>query len=148
MNRILARIGQAAVLLLGIAVLAFLLLEPQFEGRNAHATQLQIYFHDPFLAWVYLGSIAFFAALRQAFGLLGHLAGRGAFPPWAPASFRFVRRCAFVLIGFVAIGEVVIFMQESDDRAGGVAMGLLVAFGSASVAVGASLLERRLRPAS
>ena len=71
MNRLLARILQVAVVLFGIAALAFLLVEPHLEGRNAHATVFQVYFHDPFLAFAYLGSIAFFAAVFQALKVLG-----------------------------------------------------------------------------
>jgi len=143
MNRILARVLQVVVLLIGLAVLAFLLLEPQFEGRNAHATQFQVYFNDPFLAFAYLGSLAFFAALYQAFVLLGHVAAHGALPRSASNSFRFIRNCALVLLGFVAIGEAFIFMHESDDRAGGVFMGALIGLASVAVAVVASKLERR-----
>ena len=54
---------QGVTVLVGIAVLAFLLWEPHIEGRNAHATTFEIYFKDPFLAYVYLGSAPFFVAL-------------------------------------------------------------------------------------
>ena len=145
MNRNLARVLQAAVLLFGVAVLAFLLIEPQFEGRNAHATQFQVYFNDPFLVFVYLGSIAVFAAVYQAFRLLGQVAGSGVFPPSAPKTFHFIRNCALTLIGFVAVGLVIIVKQESDDPAGGVAMGLLIGLASTAVALVASLFERRAR---
>ena len=148
MNRISARFLQVAVLLFGLAALDFLLVEPHFEGRNAHATVFQVYFNDPFLAWVYLGSIAFFAAVYQVFRLLGHVASHGELPPTAPATFRFVRNCAFVLLGFVAVCEVVIFMHESDDRAGGVAMGAMIGLGCVAVAFLASRFERVLAPAS
>ncbi len=50
------------VVFLGIGALGFLLWEPHLEGRNAHATTFEIYFHDPFLAYVYVGSIPFFVA--------------------------------------------------------------------------------------
>jgi len=141
-NKVLARCLQVAVLLVGVAVLAFLLWEPNLEGRNAHATLFQVYFHDPFLAFAYLGSLAFFAAIYQAFKLLGHAARHGSLPPSASSAFRFIRNCALVLVGFVAIGEVIIFLQASDDRAGGVAMGALIGLGSTLVALVASKLER------
>ena len=59
-------------MLIGIGTLALLLWEPHIEGRNAHATLVQIYFHDPFLAYAYIASIAFFAALYQAFKVLAY----------------------------------------------------------------------------
>jgi hypothetical protein len=54
---------QGVIVLIGIGALALMLWEPHLEGRNAHATLSQIYFHDPFLAYAYLASISFFAAL-------------------------------------------------------------------------------------
>ena len=63
---------QVVIVLIGIGALALLLWEPQIEGRNAHATLFEIYFKDPFLAYVYAGSIPFFVALYQAFKVLGY----------------------------------------------------------------------------
>jgi hypothetical protein len=143
MKRELARFLQVAVLGFGTAIAVFLLWEPHLEGRNAHATVFQVYFNDPFLAFAYLGSLAFFAALYQAFVLLGQVGAHGALPRSASNSFRFIRNCALVLLGFVAIGEALIFMHESDDRAGGVFMGALIGLASVAVAVVASKLERR-----
>ena len=57
---------RAVLVLIAVGALALLLLEPQTEGRNAHATTYAIYFNDPFLAYVYVASIALFAALYQA----------------------------------------------------------------------------------
>ena len=64
---------QVVIVLIGIGSLALLLWEPHIEGRNAHATLFQIYFNDPFLAYAYIASIAFFVALYQAFKLLGYV---------------------------------------------------------------------------
>ena len=62
---------QALIVLIGIGALALMLWEPHIEGRNAHATLLEIYFKDPLLAYAYLSSIPFFVALYQAFTVLG-----------------------------------------------------------------------------
>jgi hypothetical protein len=43
---------QVVTVLIGIGALTLLLWEPHIEGRNAHATLVQIYLHDPFLAYV------------------------------------------------------------------------------------------------
>ncbi len=64
---------QVVIVLIAIGALALMLLEPHLEGRNAHATIFQIYVNDPFLAYAYTGSIAFFVALYQAFKLLGYV---------------------------------------------------------------------------
>jgi hypothetical protein len=47
---------QVVIVLMGIGALGLMLWEPHLEGRNAHATTFEIYFKDPFLAYVYVGS--------------------------------------------------------------------------------------------
>ncbi|MEK7514868.1 MAG: hypothetical protein AAB608_00605 [Patescibacteria group bacterium] len=56
---------KAAIVLIGIGALAFLLIEPHFEGRNVNATLFEIYFRDPFLAYAYIASIPFHSSLRS-----------------------------------------------------------------------------------
>lgn len=50
---------QVVVVLIGIGALILLLWEPRIEGRNVNATNFEIYFKDPFLVLVYIGSIPF-----------------------------------------------------------------------------------------
>jgi len=136
---------QTVVVLIGIGALAFLLWEPHIEGRNARATPFEIYFKDPFLAYAYFASLPFFAALHQAFKLLGYIGQDEAFSHAALKALRTIKYCALATIGFVALGEVFIVLDSSDDRAGGVFMGLLVTFGSAVAAAAAAVFERVLR---
>lgn len=135
------------VVLVGVGALAFLLWEPHLEGRNAHATVFEVYFKDPFLAFAYLGSVPFFVALYQAYKVLVGIGEDRAFTQATVKALRTIRYCALALVGFVALGELFIVMGESDDRAGGVFMGVLVVFGSAVVAAAAATLERVLRDA-
>ncbi|MCA9168885.1 MAG: DUF2975 domain-containing protein, partial [Planctomycetales bacterium] len=72
---------QIVIVMIGLAALVFLLWEPQVEGRNKDATQFQIYFQDPFLALVYIGSIPFFAALYQTIRALNYVARDQVFSP-------------------------------------------------------------------
>jgi Protein of unknown function (DUF2975) len=138
---------QAVVVLVGIGALAFMLWEPQIEGRNANATPYEIYFNDPFLAYAYVGSIPFFAGLYQIFKVLGY-AGRGkAFSQPAVSALATTKYCALSIIGFVAVGELFILFGDSDDRAGGVFMGILITFGSIVVAAASAIFEKRLRTA-
>src|SRR5437870_6097684 len=58
---------QVVIALLGVGVLALLLWEPQVEGRNVNATLFEIYFKDPFLAYIYLAFVPFFVGLTRAF---------------------------------------------------------------------------------
>ena len=106
---------QGAIVLIGIATLGFLLWEPHIEGRNAHASTFEIYFKDPFLAYVYVGSTPFFVALYRAFGLFGHVRQNRAFSQVTVDALRTIKRCAIAIIGFVAVGVVFIIMFGDED---------------------------------
>jgi hypothetical protein len=139
---------QAAVALIGAGALGFMLWEPRVEGGNVNATLFEIYFKDPFLAYAYIGSIPFFAALVQAFKVLGYAGRNEVFSPAAVKALGTIKYYGLALIGLVAIGEVFIMLGDSDDRAGGVFMGLLITFGSILIAAGAAFFERLLRKAA
>lgn len=140
---------QIVIVLIGIGIAAFILWEPHLEGRNVHATWFQIYFHDPFLAYAYIGSIAFFVALYQAFKLLG-CAGRGeVFSQSSVRALRAIKYCGMTLAGFLLGAEAYFFvvMRGKDDIAGGVMMGLVLIFISAIIATAAAVFERTLQSA-
>jgi hypothetical protein len=138
---------QVVIVLIGIGALALLLWEPHIEGRNAHATLFEIYFKDPFLALVYIGSIPFFMALYQAFKVLGYAGQNKVFSQAAVKALRTIKYCAIAIIGFVAVEEIIIMLDNSDDRAGGVFMGILITFGSIVIATAAAMFERILQNA-
>jgi hypothetical protein len=138
---------QIVIVLIGIGALALLLWEPHIEGRNAHATLFEIYFNDPFLAYAYFASLAFFVALYQAFKVLGYAGQNKVFSQAAVNALRTIKYCAIALIGFVAVGEVFILLNNSDDRAGGVFMGLLITFGSIVIATAAAMFQQILQSA-
>src|SRR4026207_1427657 len=125
---------KAVLVLIGIGALALMLWEPQIEGRNAHATPFQIYFNDPFLAYAYIASIPFFVALYQAFKVLGYAGQNKVLSQAAVKALRTIKYCAIAIVGFVALGEIFIMFGNSDDRAGGVFMGILITFGSIVIA--------------
>jgi hypothetical protein len=138
---------QLVIVLIGIGALALMLWEPHIEGRNAHATTFQIYFNDPFLAYAYIASIPFFVALYQAFKVLGYAGENKIFSQAAVRALRTIKYCAIALIGFVAVGEMFIVLGNSDDRAGGVFMGVLITFGSIVIATAAAVFEQILQNA-
>jgi hypothetical protein len=121
---------QALIVLLGLAVMTFMLWEPHVEGRNANATVFEIYFQDPFLAYVYLGSSPFFVALAHLFSLLRQLAG--SLPSSVEARRSAItqrlgrfNRCIQWLMGFIALGMVFIALWgDPEDHPAGLAMGL------------------------
>ena len=150
MTRTLALVLQIVTALVGLGALAFLLWEPHVEGRNAHATLFQIYFNDPFLAYAYTGSIAFFTALYQVFRLLGYVADRDVLSSRSVKALRTLKRCALSLIGFLVGAEVYFhFIQRAkgEDIAGGVMLGLVLMVACGGVAIAAAVLERSLRMA-
>jgi hypothetical protein len=145
-KRSTATILQTAIVTAGIAIFIFLLWEPTVEGRNAHATLFETYFNDPLLACAYLAAIALFVALYQLFKLLGDAGQTGALTHHALHRLRTIRWCALIIIAFVLIGEAYLFfvVRGTDDIAGGVGMGIVVALASAITAAAIAMSERRL----
>lgn len=133
-------------MLIGIGALALMLWEPHLEGRNVHATTFEIYFKDPFLAYVYLGSVPFFVALYRAFGLFGHIRQNGRFTQSTVDALRTIKHCAIAIIGFVAGGVVFIMaFGDKEDRPAGLFMSLLVTFAASSIAIAAAMFARNLK---
>lgn len=140
---------QVVIVAFGIGALALMLWQPHLEGRNADATPFEIYFKDPFLAYVYTASIAFFVALYQAFKLLGYIGQNKIFSLNSVRALRTIKFCAIALIGFILGAEAYIFIavRGTDDIAGGVAMGVVLIFVSVVVAAAAAVFERLLQNA-
>src|SRR6476619_4887592 len=140
---------QVVIVLFGIGLLAALLWEPQVEGRNVHATQFEIYFKDPFLAYIYLAFIPFFVGLYQAFKILGYARRDEVFSPRAVRALRTIKYCAITTALFIVGAEayIFIFVRGTDDVAGGVMMGVFIIFVSAVIATAAAVFERVLQNA-
>lgn len=136
---------QVVIVLVGIGTLGLMLWEPHLEGRNAHATTFEIYFNDPFLAYVYVGSIPFFVAVYQAFGLFGHVRRHGIFSQVTLDALRVIKRCAMVIVGFVAGAAIFIVMfGDGEDRPAGIFMCVLVVFAASVIAIAAAMWARNL----
>jgi hypothetical protein len=141
---------QVVIVLVGMGALALLLWEPHLEGRNAHATVFQIYFNDAFLAYAYIGSIAFFLALYKAFRLLAYFRRSDVFSQRSVNALRTIKRCALSIVAFLVGAEAYFFFVQrgkSDDIAGGVMMGLFLIFISVVVATAAAVFEKTLQSA-
>jgi hypothetical protein len=139
---------QVIIVLIGIGALALLLWEPHLEGRNAHATLMQIYFNDPFLAYAYTASIAFFVALYQAFKLLGYIGQNKVFSQAAVNTLRTIKYSAIALVAFIVAPVAYLFVvRPGDDIAGGVAVGLFIIFVSIVATTAAAVFERLLQTA-
>jgi DUF2975 family protein len=141
---------QIVVVLIGLGALALLLWEPQVEGVNAHRTNFEIYFKDPFLAIVYAGSIPFFIALYQAIKVLGYVGRNKVFSPEVVKALRTIRYCALAIIGFVVVEELFILLMnkgDNDNPGAPIFLGLLIIFPSIVVATAAAMFERILQKA-
>jgi len=138
---------QLVIVLIGIGVLAALLWEPQVEGRNVHATQFEIYFKDPFLAYIYLAFVPVFVGLTRAFKILDYAGRNEIFSSRSVRALRIIKYCALTTAIFIVGAEayIFIFVRGTDDVAGGVMMGAFIVFVSAIIATAAALFERRLQ---
>ena len=100
------------------------------------------------LAYVYVGSLPFFYGLFQGFKLLGYVDQGQAISPAAVKALRHIKYCALAVIGFIAGAEAYIILSTgSDDKAGGVAMGVFTGFACVVTATAAVVLERVLQSA-
>src|SRR3989338_6957522 len=136
---------QVVVVLIGIGVLVFMFWEPHIEGRNVNATLFEIYFKDPFLAYAYTASIAFFVALYQAFKLLGYIEQNKVFSQAAVNALRTIKYCALSLVGFIVGAEAYLFIVQrkvEEDIAGCVMIGLVMIFFSVVIATAAAVFEK------
>lgn len=121
---------QIVIVLIGISVFAFMLWEPHLEGRNVHSTLFEIYFKDPFLAFAYIASTPFFISLYQAIKVLGYFRKDKVFSIDTVKSMRTIKYCSISIIVFALVGEIIILLSNSDDRAGGVFIGSFVIIGA------------------
>jgi hypothetical protein len=140
---------QAVILLLGVGVFALLLWEPNLEGRNVNSTLFEIYFKDPFLAYIYLAFVPFFVGLYQAFRILGYARRDEIFSQRCVRALRIIKYCAITTALFIVGAEayIFIFVRGTDDVAGGVMMGAFIIFVSAVIATAAAVFERILQNA-
>jgi len=139
---------QAAIALIGIAALAIMIRFPLTEGRAVNLDLFSIY-ADPFIIYGYLASIAFFAALYQAFKLLGHIRHNKVFSLDSVKALRNMKYCAIVLGILIAMAALYIriFHAKDDDPAGFIAMAIVTVFISIVVATAAAVFEKTLQSA-
>lgn len=141
---------QAVLVLMSCNLLILLLAEPWFEGRNVGATTFEVYFKDPFLAYIYLAFVAVFVAFYQAFLLLRLIRENQVFSEQGVQALRRIKYCAITFIAFLVGAEAWLFVfvrPIEEDIAGGVAMGLMMIFMTTIVGVAAAVFEQLLQRA-
>jgi hypothetical protein len=132
------------LILIALPILAGLLWFPQVEGRNANATnRILIYFNDPFLAYVYLGSVPFFVGIYYAIKLLSLIEQNKAFTHQAVRTLRNMKFSALALMCFILAAMPWIFAFGQDDDAPGVVLlGLGAVFISGILATACALFQK------
>jgi uncharacterized membrane protein YbjE (DUF340 family) len=140
---------KVVILLIAIGALVVMIRFPQTEGRAANLDLISIY-KDPFIIYIYIASIPFFAALYQAFKLLGYIDKNKVFSQVSVNAVRNIKYCGVAIVAFIVAAEAYLFIVQrgkSDDIAGGVAMGLFIIFVSVIVATAAAVFQKLLQNA-
>ena len=141
---------QVVTVLIGTGILCLMLWEPHLEGRNVQATLFEIYFTDPFLAYVYIGSIPFFVGLYHVFKVLGYIRQNNIFSQLALKALRTIKYCALITAGAILGADAYLFITArflggTDDPAGAVMLGMVATLASIIVAITAGVLEEILQ---
>ena len=142
MNRGSTLFLKLVILLIAIGVLAGLIWFPQTEGRATNLDLISIY-TDPFIIYIYIGSIPFFVGLYQAFKLLNFIDANKAFSQGAVNTLKNMKFASLSLIGFIALAVFYIrFFVHGDDIAGPTMLGSCMALAFGVVAAAASVLQK------
>jgi cytochrome bd-type quinol oxidase subunit 2 len=145
LNRVSTLFLRVVILLVAMTVLLCMVWFPQIEGRAANMNIISIY-TDPLIIYCYIASIPFFAALCQAFKLLGYVDNKKIFSPSAVKAVRNIKYCAIAISGSIILGILYIrLFANGDDPTGVTVVGVITAFASVVIATGASVFERILQ---
>jgi DUF2975 family protein len=135
------------ILLIAIGVFAGLIWFPQTEGRAANLDLVSIY-TDPFILYIYIGSLPFFIGLYQAFKLLHFIDANKAFSQGAVNTLKNIKFASLTLICFIVLGLFYIrFAAGGDDPAGPTMLGIIVSFAVAIIATAAAIFQKLLQNA-
>lgn len=117
--KIAISISKIVVVILGIWIFTGLIYFPQIEGRNVNSDWLSLYFNDPFLAYIYIGSIPFFVGLYHIIKLLG-LIEKKTFAKKASPVLQNIQYCALLNAGFILGAFGFLFMMGVEEDITGV----------------------------
>jgi hypothetical protein len=147
MKKSWAFILQIIIGLIGIGVLFWLLWEPQLEGININKTFFEIYFKDPFLVYIYLGSLPFFVGIYQAIKALECVRKDRTFSLETARALQKIKYCALItavaIVGADAYLALFVGLPGKDDPAGAIMLGMITTLISLIIAIVAKKLERK-----
>jgi len=138
---------KVVILLIAIVTFAGLIWFPQTEGRATNLDLVSIY-KDPFIVYIYIGSIPFFVGLYQAFKLLNLIDANKTFSQGAVNTLKNVKFASLCLISFIALAlSYIHFFVHGDDSAGPTMLGIVFSFTSLIIATAAAAFEKILQNA-
>ena len=130
------------ILLIAVAVFAGLIWFPQTEGRAVNLDLISIY-TDPFIIYIYVGSIPFFVGLYQAFKLLHFIDANKVFSKGAIKTLKYMKFASLSLIAFIVLALLYLrFFVHGDDVAGPTGLGIIVSFAAAVIATAAAIFQK------
>lgn len=133
---------KVVLLLIAIVTLGGMLWFPQSEGVAKNLDLISIYI-NPFILYMYIGSIPFFVGLYQALKLLNFIDANRAFSQGAVNTLRNIKLSSFLLIGFIVLGLFYIrFVAHGDDPAGPTMLGVIVSFAAFVIATAAAVFQK------
>ncbi len=134
---------RAVVFLLGAIVLALCVFVLPL-GIIGDKTGL----YRPLLLGMYIPAIPFFFALHQSLKLLSYIDKNSAFSKLSVDALKKITYCGIAISGLYTVGMPYIFyVADKDDAPGAAAIGFVIIFASAVIAVFAGLLQKLLRNA-
>lgn len=138
---------KVVLFLIATGVLVGMLWFPQTEGAAKDLNLVSIY-TDPFIIYIYVGSIPFFVGLYQAFKLLSLIETNQAFSRGAVNTLKNIKFASLSLIGFIAVALLYIrFFVHGEDAAGPTALGTIVSFVVAIMATAAAVFQKLFQSA-
>ncbi|MFD2615001.1 DUF2975 domain-containing protein [Paenibacillus gansuensis] len=139
---------KAAVVVIGLPILALCILALPEGIKDSLGDPYPFNLVVPIIIGLYLAVIPFYAALYQAFKLLGYIDKGVAFSDLSVTALKKIKFCAFVISGiFVACLPLLFLIADEDDAPGLIVMGMVLVFASAVIGVFAALLQKLLRHA-
>ena len=138
---------KAVVCLMGIPVLALcVFLLPLIAGDASDIFPDRWLY--PVLIAMYGSAIPFFAALYQTLKLLGYIDRNEAFSEKSVTALKKIKHCAVaIVVLYAACSPFLFLIGQEDDAPGLPALGLVVMFASAAIAVFAAVLQKLLNHA-
>ncbi len=138
---------KGVILLIAIGAFSGMIYFPQTEGRASNLDLISIY-KDPFIIYIYIGSIPFFIGLFQTFKLLNFIDANKTLSKGAINTLRNIKFASFSLIGFIALALFYIrFFVRDEDPAGPTMLGIIAVFAISVIGASANVFQKLLQNA-